>query len=257
MRSAPRPRTLGLAVALALVAAAGAGCGADGDRAAPASAGAVATAVPPVRAAPARRAARALPPADTGAWVRRRTALRARPGGRVIATLGRRTAFGGPQVLAVVARRGRWLGVLHVAMPNGRAGWVAARDVRPVREAWALVVDRSARRARMLLHGEVVDRFPVAVGAPGTPTPLGRFAVTDRIRPPAGSPYGCCALALSGRQPDVPQGWTGGDRLAVHGTTAPASIGTAASAGCVRVAEADLRRLYRRLPVGARVTVVA
>jgi lipoprotein-anchoring transpeptidase ErfK/SrfK len=252
MRSAS-PRS---PVALALAALVLAGCGGD-EAPRAAGPGAVATSEVPAPAAAAGRPARALPPADTGAWVRRRTALHARPGGRVVATLGRRTGFGGPQVLAVVARRGPWLGVLHTALPNGRTGWIAARDARLVREPWALVIDRSARRARVLLHGEVVERLPVAVGAPGTDTPLGRFAVTDRIRPPAGSPYGCCALALTGRQPNVPQGWVGGDRLAVHGTSAPASIGTAASAGCVRVGDADLRRLYRRLPVGARVTIVA
>lgn len=34
----------------------------------------------------------------------------------------------------------------------------------------------------------------------------------------AASPYGCCVLALTGRQPNVPQGWKGGNRLAIHGT---------------------------------------
>jgi hypothetical protein len=85
---------------------------------------------------------------------------------------------------------------------------------------------------------------------------VGRFAVTDRLIPRSGSPYGCCILALSGRQTSLPPGWTGGDRLALHGTTS-GLVGGAYSSGCVRVREADLRRLMDRIPVGTRVTVRA
>ena len=36
-----------------------------------------------------------------------------------------------------------------------------------------------------------------------------------------GAYYGCCILALTGHQTNPPPGWTGGDRLAIHGTDAP------------------------------------
>jgi len=206
---------------------------------------------------PAARPDRAGPPAHAGAWVQRRTELRRRPGGPTVTAIGRLTRFDGPQVLAVVERRGRWLGVLHPRLPNGEVGWIDVADARLVREPWAVEVDLSARRALVRLHGEVVDRFRVAVGRPGATTPTGRFAVTDRIRTAPGSPYGCCILALSGRQPNLPQGWSGGDRLALHGTTNEATIGGAVSTGCLRVGEQPLRRLFRRLPVGARVTIRA
>jgi len=189
-----------------------------------------------------------------GARVLRRTGLRASPGGRLVTGIGPRTRFGGPQVVAVVAQRGRWLGVLHQWMPNGRAGWVRARDLSLVRQRWSIEVDRSARSGLVRLDGKVVDRFPVTVGRPGTETPLGRFAVTDRIATRPGSPYGCCILALSGRQPRLPSGWAGGDRLALHGSASDA-VGAAASAGCVRLRERDLRWLMRRIPVGTRVTI--
>jgi lipoprotein-anchoring transpeptidase ErfK/SrfK len=164
--------------------------------------------------------------------------------------------MGGPQILAIVARRGRWYGVLHESLPNGRAGWIAIDSVRLLREPWEIVVDRSERRRHVRRGGREVDAFPVAVGRPGSPTPIGRFAVTDRLAPDAGSPYGCCILALSGRQTRLPPGWQGGDRLAIHGTTSDL-VGGALSSGCVRVREVDLRRLMRRIPVGTRVTVRA
>jgi lipoprotein-anchoring transpeptidase ErfK/SrfK len=96
----------------------------------------------------------------------------------------------------------------------------------------------------------------VAVGRVGHETPLGRFAVTDRLRTGRGdSPYGCCALALTGHQTRLPPGWPGGDRIAIHATPATASIGQAASLGCLRAPTAGVRLLMRRLPAGAPVFV--
>jgi lipoprotein-anchoring transpeptidase ErfK/SrfK len=192
-----------------------------------------------------------------GARVDRRTQLRDTPGGRVITTLGRRTGFRGRQVLAVVERRGGWLGVLHPAYARGRrAAWVPADGMRLLRRRYEIVVDRSALQARLLRDGEEIDRFTVGVGRRANPTPLGRYAVTDRIVPPPGSPYGCCILALTGRQPDLPQGWTGGDRLALHGGP-PQRVGVETTSGCVTVGAADLRRLFGRITPGTRVTVTA
>jgi hypothetical protein len=198
-----------------------------------------------------RRAQRRL-----GAEVRRRAVLRSRPGGKVVTRIGRRTPFGGPQILAVVERRGPWLGILHEDLPNGRAGWVHQRHVRMLRERWEIEIDRSERRAVVRRDGRVVQRFPVGIGRPESPTPLGRFGVTDRLVAGGTSPYGCCILALSGRQPNLPAGWTGGDRLALHGSPGD-EVGGATSAGCLNVRERDLRKLMRRIPVGTRVDVVA
>ena len=89
--------------------------------------------------------------------------------------------------------------------------------------------------------------FSVAVGRPGTETPTGRFAVTDKLRPgdPA-SPYGCCLLALSGHQTKLIAGWPGGDRLAIHATPSLWTVGKAASLGCMRARPGDIRRLMRK-----------
>ncbi|MDP9401714.1 MAG: L,D-transpeptidase, partial [Actinomycetota bacterium] len=206
-------------------------------------------------AATSRRVARHRP---FGARLLRPALLRARPGGPVVARLGLRTRFGSPQVLAVVAERGGWLGVLSEHRPNGRLGWIPRRAARIVTEPYALRVDLSRRRLTVLRGGRVVRRVRVAVGAPGTATPTGRFAVTDLLRTGrADSPYGCCILALSGRQPDLPQGWPGGDRLAIHGTGDEASVGSAASNGCLRARRGDARWLLGHVTLGAPVTIRA
>jgi lipoprotein-anchoring transpeptidase ErfK/SrfK len=130
--------------------------------------------------------------------------------------------------------------------------------VRLASTNWSVHVDRSARRLT-LRHGDrAVRSFPVAVGRPGTETPTGRFAITDRmVTRGAAQTYGCCILALSGRQPYLPAGWPGGDRLALHGSPGDGDVGRAASAGCLTAKAAVLQRLLKRLPVGTRVDIRA
>jgi lipoprotein-anchoring transpeptidase ErfK/SrfK len=191
----------------------------------------------------------------TTARVLRGTALRARPGGRVVDRLRPRTEFGSKRVLSVVRRRGAWLGVLAPQLPNRRVGWVRKADVRlGATDLWVRI-DRSRRTLALIDGMRVLRRFPVAVGRPGNPTPLGRFAVTDKLHVAAGSPYGCCAVALTGHQVHLPPNWPGGDRLAVHGTSDRSSIGRAASLGCLRAGSGGLRLMMRRLPLGAPVFV--
>jgi hypothetical protein len=188
----------------------------------------------------------------------RRVALRAHPGGRVVARLGTHTEFGSPRVLGVTGRRGRWLRVVAAERANGEHGWIPAAAARLSATDVSVHVDRSRRRLTLRRGRRVLRRLPVAVGRPGTPTPTGRFAVTDRLHSKrADSPYGCCALALSGRQTRLLPGWPGGDRLAIHGTPLPETIGQPASLGCMRAAARDLRMLMRTVPLGAPVFVTA
>jgi lipoprotein-anchoring transpeptidase ErfK/SrfK len=175
-----------------------------------------------------------------------------------VARVASRTEFGSARVLAVTEVRGRWLGVTSEARPNGRLGWVHSRSeaLKLSRTRVSLHADLSRRRLELRRGRRVVKRITVTVGRPGSRTPTGRFAVTDKLSGTSyGSYYGCCILALSGHQPNLPPGWTGGDRLAIHGTDAPGTIGKAASAGCLRAADAPLRTLMRRVPVGTPVFV--
>ena len=67
--------------------------------------------------------------------------------------------------------------------------------------------------------------------------------------------YAAPILALSARQTHLPAGWTGGDRIAIHGTNAPATIGRALSTGCVHADDSALRYLMARVPPGTPVTI--
>jgi lipoprotein-anchoring transpeptidase ErfK/SrfK len=243
-------------LAVAAIAAAATGCGGGSGANAPATTasaadGAIAPATPPrpspAASTPSPRAAAG----DPVARVLRPIALRSAPGGAVVARLRPRTEWGEPRYLPVVRRRGRWLGVIATQQPNGRVGWIDARATRAAVSPLRLVADLSERRLRVLRGGRTVLSIPVGVGAAATPTPTGRFGITDALTPPADAPYGCCILALSGHQPNVPQGWAGGDRLAIHGTSDPSSIGRAASSGCLRASDRDLHRLMGLVGLGA------
>jgi hypothetical protein len=184
--------------------------------------------------------------------------LSERPGGRATLRVGSTTEFGSRRVLGVAARRGDWLGVVATERPNNRLAWVrrGSPELKLRRTRWSLHADLSARTLTLRRGGRRVHRLKVAIGRPGSETPTGRFAVTDKLDGTRFSPYyGCCILALSGKQPNTPPGWTGGNRLAIHGTSSPSTIGMPASAGCLRGSDAGLRPLMAKVPLGTPVFI--
>ncbi len=200
------------------------------------------------------------PAGDEVAVIARRTALRARPDGRsrALARVGRRTEFRSQRVLAVVERREDWLRVIAPELGNGNTGWVKAADTRAGTTTYRIRVRLSKRRIDVIRNGRVIRRVRTAIGQNTSPTPHGRFAVTDKVPfTDRRSPYGCCALALSARQENIPAGWTGGDRIAIHATPVRSSIGESVTLGCMRVPTRDARWLMRRVPLGTQVSIRA
>jgi len=185
--------------------------------------------------------------------------LRKRPNGRIVARVRQQTEFGSPRILPVVQRRGRWVAVVAPQLANGQRAWLQLGPRAELfRPGWTLTIDLSDRSLVARRGGKAVRTIAVGVGRAGTPTPQGLFGVTDKLVVENGiSPYGYGALALSAHQPAVPQGWRGGDRIAVHGTPNPSTIGQAASLGCLRVARDDLRWLVQQVPLGTPVRIKA
>jgi hypothetical protein len=265
VRSRARTRSafaalLALPAALALLSASGCGGAA---RSAPESARPlVPTATTETSAPEPPRGSGSSLPALRGQLVvqiMRRTMLHARPGGRAIAQLAPTTSFRSPTVVPVLHEHDGWYGVISSALPNGTIGWIAPHAAVQ-RFVSSFRIDASLRHRQVVVRdaGRVVARFPVAVGGPATPTPTGRFAVTDKLLTrDAGSPYGCCIIALSARQVHTPQGWGGGDRVAIHTTDRPWTIGSAASLGCLRAPTWAMRRILRAVPLGTVVTIRA
>ena len=185
--------------------------------------------------------------------------LRTKPNGRgrILARVGARTEFGSPQTLSIVLRKGPWVAVRSSELGNSQLGWVRADSLRPLKRTTRIQVDLSEHTLSLVQDGVVRWRQAVAIGSSETPTPPGSFYITDKLPGPEFGPYyGCCILALSGRQPNLPEGWSGGDRLAIHGTPTP-DYGKAVTNGCIHLPGEYLRSLMREVPLGTPVDIRA
>jgi lipoprotein-anchoring transpeptidase ErfK/SrfK len=135
-------------------------------------------------------------------------------------------------------------------------GWVRLRGLDRSRTSVVVRVDLSQHTVRVYRAGRLRYRVKGATGAPSSPTPPGDYVVTDRV-PFGGGALGSFAFGISGIQPRLPAGWSGGDQLAIHGTDEPWSIGRSVSAGCVRVSEWSLDRFRPLLRLGTPVIITA
>ena len=153
-----------------------------------------------------------------------------------------------------VSDNGRWGRVeLPYTWPR-REGWIRLHGLHRDTTRVRVEVDLSTHTVTVRKFGNVLFRAPGATGAPSTPTPVGEYFVTDRV-PFSGGSYGTFAFGISGIQPRLPAGWSGGNQLAIHGTNSPSSIGQSVSAGCVRVSQSTLDRLIPLLVYGTPVIV--
>ena len=160
-----------------------------------------------------------------------------------------------------------WLLILHhhgrhgvALIPTSGTPKTADIDLAELELRWTRVrVDVNLSRLRLsVLRGhKLLGSFPVAAGMASTPTPTGRFSVTDRVTFPPGSSYGSFALGLSVHQSRLLRSWHGGSQIAIHGTAEPSSIGRYASLGCIRVPRPALRLLERAVPLGDPVSIHA
>ena len=195
------------------------------------------------------------------AYVRSSAVAYRRPGRGAIARFGRRNVNGADQVFGVLgalrnrACRPTWFRVQLPLRPNGRVGWVRARDVTLRIVRTRIVVDLSDRRVMLFRHGRFVLGGRAAIGTRATPTPVGRFYVNQRLIPrnPYG-PYGVGAIGISAFS-EVLTGWAQGGPVAIHGTNQPHLLGREVSNGCVRMHNGVVRHIFRLAYSGTPVTI--
>ena len=191
-------------------------------------------------AAPKERTVRAYP------RPRARRSRRLRP--RVIE--GQRV----PLRFMIVGRRKGWVRVQLPSRPNRSTGWLRRRDVVLTTTPYRLIIDRARHRLSVINRNRLTLRVPIAVGTSLTPTPRGRYYVTDLIR--SRDPfYGPYALGLSAHSTVLTSYAGGNGQLGIHGTNQPWSIGRDVSHGCIRVRNRFIRRLARAVPIGTPVDI--
>ncbi len=192
--------------------------------------------------------ARSAPERGAGARATLRTQAEWAGGAMRLLVLGSRTDAGG----------NLWLRVLLPDRPGDRGGWVDADVVRLAATPWRVRVDVAARRLTLVRAGRIVWSTRVVVGRPGLPTPRGRFAVYERVRLSPGASVGPWALHLTAHS-RVLHSYDGGPgRIALHGRAGALladPLGSARSHGCVRMDNAEIRRLALHAGPGTPVTI--
>lgn len=170
-------------------------------------------------------------------------------GGAVTSTLPNPQASGAPLVFRVVEQQSGWVRVQLAKRPNGSTGWVPTSAVKLTSDPYAIVVSVTDNTLDLYKDGSVLHSYPVATGTGGTPTPTGRFALTELLAPTNDGygPYAYGTTAFS----DVLNSFGGGPgQIGLHGTNDSSSIGSGASHGCVRMHNADITALAKLLPLG-------
>ena len=127
-----------------------------------------------------------------------------------------------------------------------------------------IVVSTSERRLYLVQPDHRALKYGVGVGRPGF-TWGGALHVSMKKEWPDWTP----PAAMLRRRPDLPRHMKGGienplgaralylgsSEYRIHGSNEPDTIGTAVSSGCIRMTNDDVKDLYERVPVGAKVIV--
>jgi len=100
-------------------------------------------------------------------------------------------------------------------------------------QVW-LEIDLMHNRLTLVINGVHFKKYPIALGKPKTPTPVGEWKVINKHKN-WGKGFGTR--------------W-------IHGTNRPGSIGSDASHGCIRMMNRHVEELYEFVPIGAKVYII-
>ncbi len=139
---------------------------------------------------------------------------------------------------------------------------VASAIQLPSRAEKTIEISLKERYLKLLDSGKVVARYPVAIGAPETPTPAGSYEIIRMedapvyhkkgkiIAPGPKNPVGVRYMAYFQNGPG---------EYAIHGTAWPnwVNLRAAVSLGCIRMLNKDVINLFNQVDVGTPVVVTS
>lgn len=133
-------------------------------------------------------------------------------------------------------------------------------DVPPVNPGDPfIIVNKATNKLAFIKDNAVQEVYPAGTGKSQEMTPEGLFTVKVK----AVNPY-YRKQNIPGGDPKNPLGtrWVGFDAkntdgriYGVHGTNQPWTVGTYISKGCIRLKNADVERLYDKVPIGTKILV--
>jgi lipoprotein-anchoring transpeptidase ErfK/SrfK len=249
------------AVVAIAVSALAAGCGNSSDAAQAKAALRASTSTKVHPTAVSRQATPAGPqfPAYTATAQGPQIDVHSAPNGPTTQTLNSPLPEGTPLTLlltpGITQTGGGWLQVFLPTKPNGSTGWIPASEVKVQGDPYRLVVTQSTHQLTLYNLDNLVRSYPIAVGAPETPTPLGTYYITELLKTTNPDVYGDYAYGLSGHSPTLTD-FDGYDaEIGLHGTGDPSSIGQSVSHGCVRLNNTDVDALVPVLPLGTPIEI--
>ncbi|MEW6173363.1 MAG: L,D-transpeptidase family protein [Bacillota bacterium] len=123
--------------------------------------------------------------------------------------------------------------------------WIQAVTGQQEANPATILIDVHRRRLLLFCGRRLHGSYPVAVGKPGTPTPVGNWQISRKAMN-WGTGFGTRWIGLN-----VPWGIYG-----IHGTNKPWSIGGYESGGCIRMFNEDVETVYPLVRAGTPVIIV-
>lgn len=105
-----------------------------------------------------------------------------------------------------------------------------------------ITIVKASRLLTILDEDTPIYQYPIAIGKPSTPTPVGNYVIATKITNPGG--------ILGSR-------WLGlnYDAYGIHGTNRPWLIGQMVSNGCIRMHNDNVEMLFSLVSLGTPVFI--
>jgi len=108
----------------------------------------------------------------------------------------------------------------------------------------SITINLRERRLYLYQRQQLYNSFPIAIGKPNTPSPLGTWSIINKKIMDGRQVYGTRWLGLS--KPNY----------GIHGTNNPSCIGNAVSLGCIRMHNHNIESIFPLVHLGTPVIIL-
>lgn len=122
-----------------------------------------------------------------------------------------------------------------------------------------VIVNKKTNQVAFIQQGRIDKVLPVATGKDNKLTPEGTFTIVVKAVDPY---YRKKNIAGGDKQNPLGTRWIGFDAedtdgriYGLHGTNRPSSIGKYVTAGCVRLQNEEIEKLFNDIPIGTKIII--